>query len=216
MEKMLGRLSIAAIAIAVPVFANASLTANFDSFTEGDVFDTFTDAGIRFFDVMRHQDSYTNFAIENASDGYLGSSMSSPNVLGFGGYLVGPGEAFGAFGGMSFTSDTEATTAGLDVWTLPLIYGGNTITLTGYMGGVFVDSVSFSFDNAFSAIHQRLDLPQDHYDTFRLSSSGPAVMGDSFIDVDNVTVAPVPEPASLVAVGIGLAFLTRRRRASRK
>lgn len=190
--------------------AQADLIANFDGFSEGQVFDTFTDGGIYFSDVYRHQTSYTNFAIEDASAGQL-SGYSFPNALGFGGYIVGPGVAFGAFGGMTFTAG-QATTAGLDIWTFPLDMGGNTLTLTGYFGAAVVDSISVTVPNSFSILHYRLDLPVDNYDSFKLTSNGPAVQGDSFIDVDNVTVAAVPEPTTLVALGLGLATLIRRRR----
>ncbi len=191
--------------------SGATLVANFDDLTEGQVFDQFMNGGVRFYDVMRHQTPYTNFAIEEATDGFLGGSQTLPNVLGFGGYVPGSGVAFGAFGAMWFTSDTEALTGGLDVYTLPLDMGGNTLTLTGYMDSTVVNSVSHTFGSSFVSQHYRFDLPEDTYTSFRLSSSGPSVMGDSFIDVDNVTVAAVPEPASVAALGLGVLALIRKR-----
>jgi len=197
---------------AVAGMSTATLVANFDDLTEGQVFDQFTNGGIRFFDVMRHQTPYTNFAIEEATDGFLGGTQTLPNVLGFGGYVPGSGVAFGAFGAMWFTSDTEALTGGLDVYTLPLDMGGNTLTLTGYMDTTVVNTVSHTFGNSFVAQHFRFDLPEDTYTSFKLSSNGPSVVGDSFIDVDNVTVAAVPEPASLSVLGLGALALMRKRR----
>lgn len=208
--KLRSLLSLALLA-AIGSTARADMVANFDSFSEGQWFDTFIDNGIRFHSVFRHQGGYTNFAFEDATGGDL-AGYTAPNALGFGGYVPGSGVAFGAFGGMTFTSDTEATTAGLDLWTFPLDMGGNTLTLQGFKDGNLVDSVSYTFGNSFTVLHRRLDLPTDTYDTFKLVSSGPSVMGDSFIDVDNVTVAAVPEPATLAALGLGVAALLKRRR----
>lgn len=212
MNKLRARGAALAAVMAIAGIARADLIANFDSFQEGQVFDVLTDGGITFYDVFRHQTPYTNFAIENASDGSLGSAFSMPNGLGFGGYVPGSGVAFGAFGGMTFTSNTGARSAGLDFWTLPLDMGGSTVTLTGYREGGVVDSVSASIPNAFSILHYRLDLHDDDYDTFKLSSDGPAVMGDSFLVVDNVTLAAVPEPATFSAFALGAVAMIRRRR----
>jgi len=200
-------------AVTVAASSQATLIANFDSLLEGDVFDTFVDGGITFSNVFNHQTSYTNFAIEDASAGGLGSSFTSPNVLGFGGYVPGPGVAFGAFGGLTFSAGTGATTAGLDLWTFPLNMGGNTITLTGYKQGAFVDSVSYNVPSVSTSIlHHRFDLPTDDYDVFKLTSDGPSIQGDSFIDIDNVTVqaTAVPEPATVAVFSFGLLVLRRR------
>lgn len=192
--------------------SSADLVANFDGLVEGQWFDTLSTGGIRFHNVTTHGGGYTNFTIEDASSGFLGPGLSPPNVLGFGAYVPGPQMAFGGIAAFWFTSDTLASSAGLDVWTFQGEVGLNTLVLRGYRSGQVVQSTSFSFDFGPTPVHQRLDLPTDTYDSFELSSSGPAHLGDACIDVDNVTIAAVPEPASLGVLGLGLVALLRRRK----
>ncbi len=205
-------LLICACAASLAVVSQASLVANFDSFSEGGGVDQITDGGITFSNVFRHQGGYTNFTIEDASLTLSGPGFSPPNALAFGGYLIGGGAAFGAFGGMDFTSGTLATKVSLELWTLPLDMGGNTVTLTGYRNGVVVNTDSFTFGNSFSPVHRQFALPTDDYDFFHLGSDGPSVSGDSFILVDNVTVNAVPEPLLTVAFGTLLLAGARRKK----
>jgi hypothetical protein len=204
-------------AVALVLFGAAAMSsallANFDDRIEGESYDMFSNGGIRFHDVITHEGGATYFVIEDASDGLLGPDLSPPNVLGFGAYVPGPNMAFGCIGAFWFTSDTLATTAGLDVWTFPGEPGVNTLTLRGYRGTDIIQSVSFSFDFQSVPTHRRLDLPIDTYDSFELYSTGQVFQGDSCIDVDNVTIAVVPEPASLtiLSVGVGAMLLHRRR-----
>ena len=198
--------------VGMAAISSADLIANFDSLSEGQAFDTLTTGGIRFHDVITHGGGTTDFSIENAGGGLPGAALSPPNVLGFGGYVPGPDVAFGGIGDFWFTSDTLATTAGLDIWAFPGELGVNTLTLRGYRAGQVVRSVSFSFEFTVTPTHSRLDLPVDTYDSFELYSSGQAHLGDSPIVVDNVTVAAVPEPTTTAILSLGAAAFLRRRR----
>ena len=208
----------AAFALALFGFAaisRADLTAHFDSLVEGQGFDELSTGGMRFHDVITYGGGFTNFTIEDASSGFLGAGLSYPNVLGFGGYVPGPDMQFGGIKAFWFTSDTVATTAGLDVWTFQGEPGLNTLTLRGYAGGLVIQTVSFSFDFTPTPTHRRLDLPIDTYDSFELFSSGAAQGGDSTIVVDNVTVAAVPAPSTMAVFTLGFGVLARRRRVAR-
>src|SRR5512140_2680244 len=138
--------SVVGLALSASAALSSALVANFDDRKEGESYDMFSNGGIRFHDVITHEGGTTNFTIEDASSGFLGPGLTAPNVLGFGAYVPGPDMAFGGIGAFWFTSDTEATTAGLDVWTFPGAVGVNTLTLRGYRSGQIIHSVSFSFD----------------------------------------------------------------------
>lgn len=203
--------AISAVALGgVAVLSPAVLVANFDSLIEGaEAYTTLVDGGITFSDIYRNQGGPDFFVIEDASSGGL-AGFSSPNTLASGGYSPGNTYAFSAFGGMTFTAG-PARSAGLDMWVFPLNLGGNTVTLSGYLGANLVDSVSVTHPNSFTILHNRLELPDDDYDRFTVTSTGPSAMGDSFILFDNITVDAVPEPASLAILGLGGLLVMRRR-----
>ncbi|MCC7435085.1 MAG: PEP-CTERM sorting domain-containing protein [Methanoregulaceae archaeon] len=195
----------------IATLSPAVLVANFDSLIEGaEAYTTLVDGGITFTDIYRNQGGPDYFVIEDASSGGL-TGLSSPNALASGGYSPGPNYAFSAFGGMTFSAG-DARSAGLDLWVFPLNLGGNTVTLSGYLGNTLVDFVSVTHPNSFSILHNRLELPDDDYDRFTVTSTGPSAMGDSFILFDNITVDAVPEPASLTALALGGLLTMRRRR----
>ncbi|MBS1723040.1 MAG: PEP-CTERM sorting domain-containing protein [Armatimonadetes bacterium] len=212
MSRYANHLFVSCLATLLACSARAVLVADFDSFNEGEVFDQFSQNGITFFGVSRHQGGYTNFAIEDASGTLFGPGFSAPNALGFGGYMPGPFAAFGAFGEMSFTAGAESNYAIADAWALPLDMGGNTVSLVGYKDGAVVNREDHVFQSSSTPLYWRFTLPSDTYDIFKLESFGPSVSGDSFLLVDNVQLDAVPEPASLLALGLAGLALARKRR----
>lgn len=200
-----------------PAFAlGAQFDADFDSWTEGDFSELFSDGGIVFHSLQRDlPGGPNNFAIENASSGQLAGS-SLPNVMGIGGYLVGPDVAFGRFKSCEFNLDAPAFTmrsAALDIWTFNLHQAGNTLFLEGYFEGQLVDSDSFT-PGSFAIAHKRMSLPDDDYDRFVLRSTGTVDNGVVFLNFDNVRIIGevVPEPATVAAILMGLAALRARSR----
>lgn len=192
--------------------------ANFDSFTEGDAgFEEITVGGIRFFDLQRDLDPGSNFfVVDTCTNGILDPNMSSPNVMGIGGYVPGDNIGFGRFKSFEITlagGFEELRGLEFDFWTFNLNDAGNTVTLEGFKQGVLVDFDSFS-PGSYAINHKRFVLPDDDYDRFVLHSDGPIDNGVVFAVFDNVkmTAIPVPEPFTLGAMGIGLAMVAMAKR----
>lgn len=204
---------IARLFLAIPVVvagvASASI-ATFDSFAEGDIGPSFTDAGITFFNLTdRASPGFINFSVENAAPTLSGPGFSPPNALGFGSWVPGPGAAFSQCGSFMFTTGTVQTHASIDVfeWLSP---PGNTITLQAFRNGVLVDSDSAVIPGNFQINHWTLAVSGVEFDTLTLIGSGPSDRGIFIGLVDNVIVTPAPGTAiGLAAIGL---FGQRRRR----
>jgi hypothetical protein len=174
---------------------------------------TIVDGGITFsnFDAYLGSGAGDIFVIDQAN-GDLGSfpDFSPLNVMTFLGYVPGTGCAFGRLGSFDFTSGSLATTASMEVFSLGNA-ANTTITLQGKLGATVVNSSIITVPTG-GIKHTTIALPTGLYDNFHIISNSPANSGASFVNVDNVTIAAVPEPASLAAIGIGVASLLRRRR----
>lgn len=188
--------------------------ATFDSFAEGTFGQTITDAGILF----QHLDMYLgngpidNFTIENASGDLAGQvNFTSPNALGFGGYSPGSGAAFTRLGSFDFGIGGAASFASFDFYSFAND-PNMTITLQGLLAGNVVNSATVNVPSSFSIQHTLVALPSGNYDGFHVISAGPTNQGATFVLLDNVTVNPVPEPASLCVLALGGLALLRRRR----
>jgi hypothetical protein len=207
-------LSLSVLAAASPA---ALFDADFDSFAEGTIQWDFLDGGILFTNLIRDlPEDPSPFCVEDASGSGLSAGFSSPNVMGIGGYLVGPNVAFGRLKSFEFKLDgpqIEMFSAALDFWTFNLHDAGNTVTLEGYFEGELVDSDSFT-PGSFTVAHKRFSLPTDNYDKFIIRSTGTVDNGVVFAVFDNVQVSGtvVPEPVSLLGMAAALGFMAARRK----
>jgi hypothetical protein len=105
--------------------------------------------------------------------------------------------------------------AQLDIWDLPPD-PGNTLSLIGFLNGIPV-SIDGYAESSFHIQHAFLSLDGGPFDSFMISSSGPADDGCSFAVYDNVRISPVPEPSTFLLAALGgLALLAWRRRSAVK
>lgn len=207
----------AAIAATSVTAARADVfTATFDEFSEGFFSNDLSSGGVHFYAIDQNLGGGDNFTIEWANSSDLGAWFTPPNVLGFGGYVPGSGEAFGRLKSFKFALANQGfhmQSVSMDFWTFLLQSFGNSVTLEGWYQGQLVNSDSYS-PGTFSVVHRTLSLPTDDYDEFRILCDGPIDNGVLFADVDNVRIQaqPVPEPLPLLILAPGLLLICRRRR----
>jgi hypothetical protein len=211
---------VVSAALCAGVFAVASAgVANFDTKAEGFFATGFVDGGVTFSNLDQYLGSAGTdvFAIDRADGdlgGFTGSGFSPLNVMTFGGWVPGTGCAFGRMGSFDFSIGGNASTASVDIFSLAND-PSTVIKLQGKLGASVIQTVSVTVPNDSIIHHLSLSLPTGLYDNFHIVSSSPTNSGASFVNFDNVTVAPVPEPASMAVLGLGAIGLIRRRRASR-
>jgi hypothetical protein len=211
---------ILSAALCAGVFAAASANvANFYSMSEGFFATSFTNNGVTFSNLDQYLGSagIDVFSIDRGDADLSGFSGYSPlNVMNFGGWVPGTGVAFGRMGKFDFSIGAQANSASVEIFSL-----GNdpntTITLQGRFGASVVSSSIVTVPSD-SIIHNfSLAVSGGLYDNFRIISNSPTNSGASFVNFDNVTVnpVPVPEPASMAVIGVGIVSLLRRRRKNR-
>jgi hypothetical protein len=204
---------VAALAASIVATAGASV-ANFDGMTEGTFGLSITDGGITFSNLDQYFGTgpHDNFTIEDASGDLTGQAgFTSPNTMGFGGWSPGPGAAFTRLGAFDFSNGASAQTAGFDIYSFAND-PNMTITLQGLLNGNVVNSSVITVPSTFTIQHTRIDLPTGNYNGFHVVSAGPTNQGATFVLLDNVSVTPVPEPASMAVLGLGALLIRRRRK----
>ena len=203
-------------------------TANFDSFSEGSVGNSFTDGGITFSDFDNYISFYTPpLNIDDASTTLANSTFSPNNVLSFSSIISGGTAGYGRFGSITMSIADVATSASLDIFAASFP-ANNQLTLKAFYQGGLVDSVSVwfsAFDHYIrpggnTSSHQyTMTIDGIQFDELQLVSTGSYNSGASFILLDNVvfnTPAPVPVPAAVWLFGsglLGLASFSRKKRA---
>jgi hypothetical protein len=200
-------------AVTAAAAANAEL-AHFDDLQEGGFFETLVTGGITFHDYDARfpgEPPPDPFCIEDASGDLTGMPGFSPNnTLGFFGYSPGPGTAFSRIGSIWFDAAVSGTEASLQLFVTS--QAGNFVTMEAYDAGsvVATDVVDLDFQGFFT--HFEMSITGVTFDTVRLIGSGAQNDGTFFAVVDNVAITTVPEPATFVAIGLGvLALLLRRK-----
>lgn len=199
--------------------AATTYTAAFDDLSEGSVGTTFSDGGLTFssLDMRVPGESIYPFVIDQAT-ATLPSPFSSPNALGFGGYVVGPSASFQRFGSAWIDFSGIGSSASLQVFAEYVPFGDditkNSLSLEAWNGSTMVASTSTSFTTQSGVQEHSLALSGvAPFDRLELYSSGPVDDGVSFILVDNVSVTVVPEPKGLALLPLGIvAGICLRRR----
>ncbi len=178
--------------------------ANFDSLpAETGFFSTIIDGGITFSNVDGGSASARFFAIDNVTTRYAGvAGISFPNILTFNSYADGPGGAgFGPLKSFDFTANFLALSASFTV--LPVGASNpvnSTFTLQGLRNGVVTNSATITLARTTNS-SQNLTLGNGLYDSFHVI--GTSTDGVVYVDLDNVVVTPVPEPATTALLGLG-------------
>lgn len=187
--------------------------ATFDDFTEGDSATVLNDGGITFLNLDYEAADYGSFFIDDGSGLFdPQSGYSSPNIMTFNAYSPDPGGVgFGRLKSFDFTAGVTASSASMSVFST---YNdpGDTVTLEGLRNGLVVGSTTISIITDTLGV-QNLKLDDGVYDSFHLVGNGPNDF--VYIGVDNVTITPVPEPATLAPICLGaFGLLLRRTRRS--
>lgn len=211
--------------------ADAVTVQNYESFSEGFLGTSFSAGGVSYRDVNPFSGSFPDGGTFDPED--LGNQLiiedatlffddfptygSADKVLTFGSAFV-PGNnlSIGALSSVFMDLDSVSDFASLDLafyengpW------GGIEYHLDGLLGNTIVASDSFAIANGGGRDNptwRTMSISGANFDTLHLYAtwnggySGPRGM------IDNLTLNPVPEPATLAVVGFGAAALIKRRR----
>jgi hypothetical protein len=190
-----------------------TLTANFDSLNEGVQGVSFVDGGITF---LEKKDSpggpSITFAVEDASgDAWftpLGSPFTSPNVLSFGGYSPGPGAGISYGHSFAMNPGELANSISLDGFFLKSATGTASLaTLELLRDGLVVADSSLDLTSFVSNIEiHTLSINGVLFDKARIFGSGgtDGNVGRFGAAFDNVQISLVPEPSSIVLIGLAV------------
>lgn len=189
--------------------------ATFEDLPEGGLVPFLNDGGIDFSNLDGGDPNFRFFAVDAVMEFYDGiAGYSAPNILTFNAYAAGQEVSFGRLKSFDFTTGALASSASFTVLSI-----GNdpgcTLTLQGLRNGALAGSATLALTTDFVGV-QSLALGNGLYDSFHVVAGGPSDGSYDFvfIGLDNVTVNPVPEPASFALVGLGALWLLgwRKRR----
>jgi hypothetical protein len=180
----------------------AANLADFDNFNEGENGVEMVDDGIRFYDLdQRLGDPPHVFAIERADGSDLKQYpdfFSPPNVLGFGGYVPGPGLGFGRIGEFKFSIEEFATEARLELFTFGG-YDGTVVTMEAWRDGQVAATDAITI-NMGALSHFTLEIQGTLFDYIRITGDGQD-QGVFFGVIDNVVVTGGATPVENTSWG---------------
>lgn len=166
----------------------AHASAFFDQVAEGWTGTTWTEGGVTVTNLDNRLDPPPgSLTIERAVANLTGMpGYSSPNVLGFGGYVPGDGTAFGRFGSVDIVPNGVRDAARVEVFTLDS--SGLPLRLEAWRRGALVGQDEVRLQSPGAIMHYRLEVGGAPFDHLRLVAD-PAGGQAVFISIDNVVLA---------------------------
>lgn len=223
---------LGAIAL-VPGLASATLV-DFEDLTEGFLGDTFTHQGVKFRDVNTVAGFYadgspfaagengTESIIENATLFYddFASYGSPVNSMTFGNtFVVGDNLSIGVISSVHMDFETIVSSASLDLaYYENGPWGDIEYRLDALLNGQVVASDSFVIpgsDGRDNATWQNMSVTAPAFDSIHLYAKKNGAYTAPRGMIDNLNYQPVPEPATMLALGLGVATLAFRKRRKR-
>lgn len=188
----------------------STLIANFDSFPEGYTSSVLVDGGITFSESTRPPLS-SRFTIDDVSgdDSFLGS-LTPPNCLTVGDYIPGPTGGGLRFGSARISFEGIAYEVGIDIFISGSAAQNNQLTLQAFLEDSLVSQTILEVPDITGINQRQMTISDTLFDDLRLVASGPDDYGVVFMSLDNVHIFLVPEPTTLLLLGLGAVMLRRK------
>jgi hypothetical protein len=178
---------------------------------------TITDGGITFSDYDYYSDAIglpRHFYIESIGSQYdAGPYFTRPNYLKGLNYSSGPLWSFTRFGSANISFGTDASEASVLIL-YPGINSPNILEFQALLNGEVVATDVLEFVDLPNnlILSTQLTVSSERFDALRLIASGSYENGAVFIGIDNVSITPIPEPATVLLLSLGAAILRKKAR----
>ena len=188
-----------------------TLIANFDSFTEGYASATIEDGGITFSELDRRLIETPRLVIDDVSgDNRFLGTLTPPNCLNPGSYSPGPTGCTSRFGSLHISFEGLADKASTDIFIGGYDSKNKQLTLQAFLEDSLVSQTVLEVPDMGGIYQRQMTLSNTLFDDLRLVASGPDNNGVVFMALDNVHIFLVPEPATLLLLGLGAVVLRRK------